>query len=149
MGIAEDIELHEFDIGVSSTVLGDEIVNDIRPDISKAGRPLDQLHPVKVAAWRVQQRLDGMAPYKVAQLGPYRFRPLQFRAPTAAALAVVPPVSPENIGENLLRTIGAETVYRHSFIDDRAQPAGCMIPNRGIETRRMLFEQQCGFCNRA
>jgi hypothetical protein len=49
--------------------------------------------------------------------------------PAAAALAVVPPILPENIGEDLLRIVGAETVHRHSLIDDGAQAAWCVISN--------------------
>src|SRR4030081_1632252 len=119
--IVKYVELHEFGIGISAAVLGDEIVNDVSSDISKAGRPVDILHPMEVAAWGIQQRLNGMAAYEFGQLSPDRDRPLQFRAPAAAALSVVPTSCSENICEDLLRVTGAKAVHRHLLVDDGTQ----------------------------
>src|SRR5258706_14774864 len=121
--IVKYVELHEFGIGISVAVRGDEIVNDVSPDISEAGWPVDILHPMEVATWCVQQRLNGMAAYEFGQLSPDRDRPLQFRAPAAAALGVVPPISSENICEDLLRVISTKAVRRHLLVDDGTQSA--------------------------
>jgi hypothetical protein len=76
---------------------------------------------MEVAAWGIQQRLNGMAAYEFEQLSPDRDRPLQFRAPAAAALGVVPPISSENICEDLLRVISTKAVHRHLLVDDGTQ----------------------------
>jgi hypothetical protein len=76
---------------------------------------------MEVAAWGIQQRLNGMAAYEFGQLSPDRDRPLQFRAPAAAALGVVPPISSENICEDLLRIISTKAVHRHLLVDDGTQ----------------------------
>src|SRR3982074_2050940 len=139
--IVKYVELHEFGIGISVAVVGDEVVNDVSPDISEAGWPVDILHPMEVAAWGIQQRLNGMAAYEFGQLSPDRDRPRQFGAPAAAALAVVPPVSPEDIGEDLFRIIGTKTVHRHPLVDDRTQPGRRVIPDRCVKPWRMPFQQ--------
>jgi hypothetical protein len=60
----ENVEFHELDAGIFSAVLYDEIRNDISADIAEAGRPLDVSHPVKVAARRVKQGVNGLAAHK-------------------------------------------------------------------------------------
>src|SRR5947209_13877064 len=93
--VTNDVELHELDAGIFAAVLGDEIRHDIRTDIAKAGRPLHVSHPMKVATWRIEQGADRLASHEFRKLRPDRHRPLQFGAPAATALAIVPPVLPE------------------------------------------------------
>ena len=48
----------------------------IAADIAEAGRPLDMLHPVKVATWRIEQGADGMAAHEFGEFGADRDRAL-------------------------------------------------------------------------
>ena len=139
--IAENVEFDEFDAGIFAAVVNDEIRDNVGPDVFEVGRPLDVSHPVKVAAWRVKQAADRMAAYKFGKFCPDRHCPLQLGPPAAATLTVVPPVLPENIREDLFRVVGPKAVYRHSLVDDGAQPAWRVVSDRGVKARRMALQQ--------
>ena len=63
--IAQDVKFQELDARVIMAVLDDEIMNDVSADIFEMSRPLDMLHPVEVAARRIQHRTEGMAAGKI------------------------------------------------------------------------------------
>ena len=73
---------------------------------------------------------------EIRKRGPDRYGSPQLGAPAAAALTVVPPVFPENIGEDKLGIIRTEAVHGHPLVDHRTQSRRRVVSDGHVKARR-------------
>ena len=129
-GSRKHVELQELDPGLFSAILDDEVVNDIRADISETAGHCTCRIQLKSPHGASSNELRAWRRAKSASSTLIDGRSFQLRTPAAAALVIVPPVLLEDIGENFLGIAGAEAVQRHCFIDHGAQPARRIVADR-------------------